>query len=362
MTSVHSKNKMPIALVALLLSTFAIGTTEFVIMGILPDVANDLGVSISAAGLLVTGYALGVAVGAPILTALTGGLSRKTLLLRLMILFVIGNTMCALAPNYTFLMIARVISAFAHGTFFGVGSVVASKLVSPDKKASAVAVIFTGVSLANIVGVPLGTFVGQHLGWRASFGIVSSLGTISILGIALLIPNISNKTTASFRQEIRILRKPQVLLTLLMTILSFVGVFAAKLSDWKLMPSLVGMLSLLTIVMGLFSITSHDKLATIITVFIWGFASFGHVPGFQTRIIEKAKGAPNLASSLNISAFNLGIAGGAYLGGLVIDNGFGLDAVPWVASLLTTLCILVTIIGWMLDRHSELPILSSRKA
>lgn len=392
------KNKSNLALLALLISTFAIGTTEFIIMGILPQVSNDLNVSISATGLLVSGYAIGVAVGAPLLTILSVKVPRKKLLLGLMIFFVVGNGLCAIAPNYPFLLVARIIAAFSHGTFFGVGAVVASKLVPPEKKTQAVAMIFTGVSLANIVGVPLGTFIGQSLGWRFSFGIVCLLGTISVFGIALLVPKISNSDAPNFSKEMTVLKDPQVLLTLLMTILSFVGVFAtftfiapilteitgfsesmltpilllygvgltigntvaARLSDWKPMPTLVAMLLLLSIVMGAFSITSHNQMAAVITIFIWGFASFGHVPGFQTRVIEKAKAAPNLASSLNISAFNSGIAIGAYLGGVIIDSGLGLGAVPLFASIFTIVCLLVTIWGWILDSRIKPAALESR--
>lgn len=380
-----------LALISLMISTFAIGTTEFIIMGILPDVAKDLNVSISSTGLLVTGYAIGVAIGAPLLTALTGKMQRKKLLLMLMLLFVIGNTLCAVAPTYEFLLVSRVLAAFAHGTFFGVGSVVASRLVPPEKQSSAVAMIFTGVSVANIIGVPLGTFVGQSLGWRASFWIISALGVVAILCITKFIPQMALTSVPSFRQEIRVLKKPQVQLTLLMTILSFVGVFAAftyiaptltditkfsasaitpilllyglgltigntvagRLSDWKPMPTIIGMLALLTLVMGSFYITSEYKILAVITVFLWGFTSFGHVPGLQMRVIAKAKGAPNIAASLNISAFNLGIALGSFVGGVVINTSLGLKAIPLVAALLTVLCIGVVLVGWLFDSKEE---------
>ncbi|MGN4782578.1 MFS transporter [Bacillus cereus group sp. MYBK217-2] len=380
-----------LALISLMISTFAIGTTEFIIMGILPDVPKDLNVSISSTGLLVTGYAIGVAIGAPLLTALTGKMQRKKLLLMLMLLFVIGNTLCVVAPTYEFLLVSRVLAAFAHGTFFGVGSVVASRLVPPEKQSSAVAMIFTGVSVANIIGVPLGTFVGQSLGWRASFWIIGALGVVAILCITKFIPQIALTSVPSFRQEIRVLKKPQVQLTLLMTILSFVGVFAAftyiaptltditefsasaittilllyglgltirntvagRLSDWKPMPTIIGMLALLTLVMGSFYITSEYKILAVITVFLWGFTSFGHVPGLQMRVIAKAKGAPNIAASLNISAFNLGIALGSFVGGVVINTSLGLKAIPLIAALLTVLCIGVVLVGWLFDSKEE---------
>ncbi|MFE6707646.1 MFS transporter [Bacillus thuringiensis] len=380
-----------LALISLMISTFAIGTTEFIIMGILPDVPKDLNVSISSTGLLVTGYAIGVAIGAPLLTALTGKMQRKKLLLMLMLLFVIGNTLCAVAPTYEFLLVSRVLAAFAHGTFFGVGSVVASRLVPPEKQSSAVAMIFTGVSVANIIGGPLGTFVGQSLGWRASFWIISALGVVAILCITKFIPQIALTSVPSFRQEIRVLKKPQVQLTLLMTILSFVGVFAAftyiaptltditkfsasaitpilllyglgltigntvagRLSDWKPMPTIIGMLALLTLVMGSFYITSEYKILAVITVFLWGFTSFWHVPGLQMRVIAKAKGAPNIAASLNISAFNVGIALGSFGRGIVINTSLGLKAIPLIAALLTVLCIGVVLVGWLFDSKEE---------
>lgn len=220
-------NKQPLALIALLISAFASGTTEFVIMGILPDVANDLNITLSAAGLLVTGYALGVAIGGPIITAFTGHLSRKSLLFSLMLIFVAGNLLAAVAPNYQVLMTARVLSSFAHGTFFGVGSIVATRLVPREKQASAIAMMFAGLTLANILGVPFGTFIGQMWGWRATFWIVTVLGNVSLIGIAWLVPNIQREVISNYRQEIRALCNKQVLLALLMTVLGFGGVFTA---------------------------------------------------------------------------------------------------------------------------------------
>lgn len=356
-------------------------------MGILPEVSRDLHVSISAAGLIVTGYAIGVAIGAPLLTALTGQVERKRLLLGLMLLFVVGNVLCALAPHYGFLLIARFVAAFAHGTFFGAGAVVASKLVPVAKQASAVAMIFTGVSIANIVGVPLGTFVGQHLGWRASFWSVSALGLLGTIAVALWIPRISIHQKSQLQQELYVLKSTQVRLTLVMTILSFVGIFAAftyvapmltevtgfspdqitpilllygvgltigntlagKLANRRIMPTAIGGLALSALTMGLLYFTIHVKWAAVSTIFLWGMASFGHVPALQMRIIEKAKGAPNLASSLNISAFNLGIALGSSLGAWIIHSGLGLSTVPIAAGALTIVAIVVALYGWRKD-------------
>lgn len=389
MSTEIQRSKPPLALVALLISAFAIGTTEFVIMGILPEVAADLQVTLSAAGLLVTGYALGVAIGGPVITAFTGRLPRKSLLFGLMLIFVAGNLMAAVAPSYSVLMIARILASFAHGTFFGVGSIVATRLVPREKQASAIAMMFAGLTLANILGVPFGTFVGQMWGWRSTFWIVTALGIISLVGIGGLVPRIAQEAVTGFRQEIRVLRNKQVGLALLMTVLGFGGVFTAftyiapiltditgfgagavtpillvfgigmtigntvggKLSDWKLMPSLAGMLALLTAVLALFTLTSSFKIATVVTVFVWGFASFTIVPAFQMRVLQKAKGSPNIASALNISSFNLANAGGAYLGGWVIDNGPGLHALPWVAAIVTAAGLLVTLASWSLDRQ-----------
>ncbi|MFB0845477.1 MFS transporter [Paenibacillus oleatilyticus] len=383
------RSRPPLALVALLISAFAIGTTEFVIMGILPEVAADLQVTLSAAGLLVTGYALGVAIGGPVITAFTGRLPRKSLLFGLMLIFVAGNLMAAVAPNYAVLMIARILASFAHGTFFGVGSIVATRLVPREKQASAIAMMFAGLTLANILGVPFGTFVGQMWGWRSTFWIVTALGIISLVGIGGLVPRITQEAVTGFRQEMRVLRSKQVGLALLMTVLGFGGVFTAftyispiltditgfaagavtpillvfgigmtigntvggKLADWRLMPSLAGMLALLTAVLALFTLTSSYKIATVVTVLVWGFASFTIVPAFQMRVLQKAKGSPNIASALNISSFNLANAGGAYLGGWIIDNGPGLHALPWVAAIVTAAGLLVALASWSLDRQ-----------
>jgi len=381
---------MPIALWALAISAFAIGTTEFVIMGLLPEVAANLGTTLSSAGLLVTGYALGVFVGAPLVTATTGKLPRKTLLVSLMVLFVIGNVGCAIAPDYTTLMISRIVASFSHGAFFGVGSVVATGLVPKEKQASAIALMFTGLTVANVLGVPFGTWLGQMYGWRSTFWAVSAIGVVALLATAYLVPRSDDHEDADFRSELRVLGRPQVLLGLLMTVLGFGGVFAAftyiapiltditgfqpgavspilllfgvglvggnllggKFADRYLMPTLVASLVLLGGVLVLFSFTSHDKLGAVITVGLLGAAAFATVPPLQMRVLEKATGAPNLASSVNIAAFNLGNALGAWLGGVTIDHGPGLHAVSLVAALITTAGLVVALISWKLDRKT----------
>lgn len=372
------------ALYALTLGAFAIGLTEFIIMGLLPEVASSLNVSISMAGMLVTGYALGVAIGAPIITVATSKMKRKELLIFLMILFIAGNLLAALAPNYTILMIARILSALTHGSFFGVGSVIAAELVPKEKRAGAIAIMFTGLTLANILGVPFGTYIGQAFGWRSTFWSITMIGIIALLGIFLLVPRVE-AAQSSLKQELGVLKQPAVHIALLMTVFGFGGVFTAftyispilveitgfapksisyilvlfgvgitigniyggKLADRKLLPSLLGILVLLAIILAVFSITDQYKIFTLIMVFIFGIAAFGTVPGLQLHMLNTAKEAPTLASTLNIAAFNLGNALGAFIGGLVIDLGIGggLPAVPWVASLVTVVGILLTLWG-----------------
>ena len=364
---------MPLALYALTAGAFGIGVTEFVIMGLLLEVSADLDVTISAAGLLISGYALGVVAGAPILGALTGRWSRKTLLIALMVIFTLGNLACALAPNYWALMAARVLTAFAHASFFGVGSVVATGLVSPDRRASAIAIMFTGLTVANILGVPFGTWLGQAFGWRSTFWAVTLVGLAALAIIAAFVP----RDDASAGEDdsgntLAVLARPQVLLGLLTTVLSWVGVFAAftyiapiltritdfaesavspillvfgggliagnliggKFADRWLGPAVLGSLALLSAVLFAMSFAVHEKVGAVIAIGVFGAAAFATVPPLQMWVLEKAEGAgQGLASSFNIAAFNLGNAIGAWLGGAVIDHGPGLGAVIWIAGL-----------------------------
>lgn len=364
---------MPLALYALTAGAFGIGVTEFVIMGLLLEVSADLDVTISAAGLLISGYALGVVAGAPILGALTGRWSRKTLLIALMVIFTLGNLACALAPNYWALMAARVLTAFAHASFFGVGSVVATGLVSPDRRASAIAIMFTGLTVANILGVPFGTWLGQAFGWRSTFWAVTLVGLAALAIIAAFVP----RDDASAGEDdsgntLAVLARPQVLLGLLTTVLSWVGVFAAftyiapiltritgfsesavspillvfgggliagnliggKFADRWLGPAVLGSLALLSAVLFAMSFAVHEKVTAVIAIGVFGAAAFATVPPLQMWVLEKAEGAgQGLASSFNIAAFNLGNAIGAWLGGAVIDHGPGLSAVIWIAGL-----------------------------
>lgn len=383
---------MPLALYALTAGAFGIGVTEFVIMGLLLDVSADLGVSISAAGLLISGYALGVVVGAPLLGALTGRLAKKTLLLALMVVFTIGNLACALAPDYWTLMAARVLTAFAHASFFGVGSVVATSLVAPNRKASAIALMFTGLTVANILGVPFGTWLGQAYGWRSTFLAVTLVGVIAFAVIALLVPRdepAAGGEDESSKGALAVLGRRPVLLGLLTTVLSWVGVFAAftylapiltrvsgfseaavspillvfggglvagnllggRLADRHLVPTVISTLIALSAVLFVMTAAMHQPMAAIIAVGLLGAAAFATVAPLQMWVLEKAQGAgQGLASSFNIAAFNLGNAIGAWLGGFVIDHGPGLGAVTPVAGLVPLAALGVVVLALRLER------------
>jgi MFS transporter, DHA1 family, inner membrane transport protein len=390
---------MPLALYALTAGAFGIGVTEFVIMGLLIEVGADFGVSISAAGLLITGYALGVVVGAPIMTIATIKWPRKTVLLVLMGIFTLGNAACALAPDYWSLMAARVLTAFAHGTFFGVGSVVATTLVAPSRKASAIAVMFTGLTVANILGVPFGTWLGQGYGWRSTFSAVTLVGLVAFAIIALLVPKDKTAPAASnLRNDLAVLARPQVLMGLLTTVLSWVGVFAVftyiapilirisgfsesavspillvfgggllvgnllggRLADRWLIPALLGSLLTLAAVLLLMTFAAHNQTAAVVFVALLGAAAFATVPPLQMWVLEKADGAgQSLASSFNIAAFNLGNAIGAWLGGFVIDHGLGLGAVPWVAALVPLAAAVLAAFAIHSDRRRRLTVVAA---
>ncbi|MGJ7583054.1 MFS transporter, partial [Variovorax sp. RHLX14] len=347
---------MPIALLALTAGAFGIGTTEFVIMGLLLQVSTDLQVSITAAGLLISGYALGVAVGAPVLTIATRKLPRKTVLLALMAIFTLGNLACAVAPNYEMLMAARVITSLAHGTFFGVGSVVATGLVAPERRASAIAIMFTGLTAATLLGVPAGAWLGLQFGWRSAFWAVTLIGVLAFTVLAVFVPRVKGETKpAPLREELAVLARPQVLLGLAMTVLGFAGVFVVftyiqplltqvtglsesavspillvfggglavgnilggKLADrMGPIPALKIIFALLAAVLLVFNFAAPHKWLALLAVLMWGAVAFGNVPGLQVYVVKQAERftpqAVDVASGLNIAAFNLGIAGAAW--------------------------------------------------
>lgn len=376
---------MPLALYALTAGAFGIGVTEFVIMGLLLEVSADFGVSIAAAGLLISGYALGVVVGAPVLTVLTARWPRKTVLLALMAIFVAGNAACALAPSYGLLMAARVLTALAHGTFFGVGSVVATSLVAADRKASAIAIMFIGLTVATILGVPLGTWIGQHLGWRATFWAVTVVGLAALAVIAMLVPKDGRPSdVGDWRADLAAILRAPVLLGLLTTVLGYAGVFAVftyiapmlteisglapaavspvlfvfggglvvgnlvggRLADRSLLATVFGTLAALAIVLALMTPGLSSPIAAVALTGLLGMAGFATVAPLQMWVLSKAEGAgQSLASSFNIAAFNLGNAVGAWAGGAVIEHGPGLAAVPLVAALFPLAAIAVAAIA-----------------
>jgi DHA1 family inner membrane transport protein len=384
---------MPIALLALAIGAFGIGTTEFVILGLLPQVAAGFGVSVPTAGLLVTGYALGVMVGAPIMTVLGTRMSRRRMLMLLMGLFLVGNLVSALAPSFGVMLLGRVIASLTHGAFFGIGSVVAADLVAPQRKAGAIAMMFTGLTVANVVGVPLGTFVGQHAGWRVTFLLVAALGVVGLVGVARLVPELPRPEGVRLRHELAAFRNVQVVLAMAMTVLGFGGVFAAltyiapmmtdvagyadsavtwllvlfgvgmvagnliggRFADRRLMPMLCTALGALAVVLALFTVTAHHKAAAAVTVLLIGALGFATVPPLQKRVLDQASGAPTLASAVNIGAFNLGNALSAWLGGLVIDAGFGYTSPNWVGAALAASALVLAVLSGALERGGARP-------
>lgn len=380
---------MPLALLALAVAAFGIGTTEFVIMGLLPEVATDLSVSIPHAGLLITGYALGVVFGAPILAIATANMPRKATLLGMTLMFILGNILCALAPTYAALMAARVITALCHGAFFGIGSVVAAGLVAPNKRAQAIALMFTGLTLANVLGVPLGTALGQYAGWRSTFGAVAVIGVIAVIAQMIWLPKEIPMEKGNLVTEFRVLGKPNVLLALAMSALASTSLFSVftyiapilrdvtgvsphgvtimlllfglgltggsmlggKLADNRLLPALVGMSVAVVLIVALFSQTSHSVIPAAITLLLWGVVAFALCPILQLLIIDQASDAPNLGSTLNQSAFNLGNAAGAWIGGLVVASGADLADLPWTGAAVAVLTVLTALFYIYLQRR-----------
>jgi DHA1 family inner membrane transport protein len=384
------KEPFPVSILSLTVGAFAIGMTEFVIMGLLPNVAEDLHVSISSAGQLITMYALGVAVGAPILTVLTHRIPQKQLLILLMLLFILGNGISVIAPSYAVLMGARMLTALTHGTFFGVGAVIASNLVRPDKRAGAVSIMMAGLTIANIIGVPLGTFIGQNMGWRSSFGAIAIMGIIALIGIFIFIPKLKQDKPASMIQQISALIKPKLMVYLLIGALGNAGLFAVfayitplltqisgfaehnvtwilvlfgcgvtignivggKLADWKLMPSILGLYFAICLILTIFTFTIHNPVAAVLTILLWGTASFAVFPGLQVRVMSLAQSAPALASTSSHSAGNLGNAAGAFIGGWVITH-LSLGALPWVGAVLVGLALVLGLVCYMTENRNH---------
>jgi DHA1 family inner membrane transport protein len=380
---------LPVALLALAIAAFGIGTTEFVMMGLLPEVASTLHVSISEAGEYISTYALGVVVGAPLLTAAGMRFRRKTMLLGTMGLFVIGNSLCALAPNHPLLLAARFIAGLPHGAFFGVGAVVAASLVAEHKRARAMSMMFIGLTVANIVGVPLGTLLGQDVGWRWTFAAVASVGLVALVAVAVLVPWQPKSASASVRGELAAFRRPQVWLAFAVVVFGFGAIFSfysyikpvlteiagytptsvtlllalfgvgmtvgtalgGRLADRAQLPTLCVFLALLSASLLLFVVTAHSMVFAAIDVFLVGAAGFAAIPSIQTRILDQAKEAPALGSASIQSTFNIANSLGATLGGLVIAGGFGLLAPSFVGAVLAFVGLGFALVSGWFDRR-----------
>ncbi|MBP1131718.1 MULTISPECIES: MFS transporter [Serratia] len=384
---------MPLALLALTISAFAIGTTEFVIVGLIPTIAEQLGVTVPSAGLLVTIYAIGVAIGAPVLTALTGRVPRKLLLISLMVLFTLGNLLAWQSPSYESLVVARLLTGLAHGVFFSIGSTIATSLVAKEKAASAIAIMFGGLTVALVTGVPLGTFIGQHFGWRETFLAVSFIGVIATIASIILVPNtIKNQASASIGEQFKVLTHPRLLLIYAITALGYGGVFttftflapmmqelagfSAPAVSWILLAygiavamgniwggkladrhgavrALSFIFAALAALLLVFQFTASHSVAALMTVIVMGVFAFGNVPGLQVYVVQKAEqytpNAVDVASGLNIAAFNVGIALGSVIGGQTVAS-LGLAQTPWIGALIVLAALLLVGISGRLDK------------
>lgn len=391
---------MPLALLALTLSAFAIGTTEFVIVGLIPTMANDLHVSLPSAGLLVSLYALGVAVGAPVLTALTGKWNRKHVLLAVMSLFVAGNVLAWQAPGYNTLITARILTGLAHGVFFSIGSTIATGLVSKEKAASAIAIMFTGLTVALVTGVPLGTYIGQTYGWQATFLVVAILGLIALVGSMVLVPNnLKQPPAAKLSAQLKVLTQPRLLLVYAITAVGYGGSFTAFTYLASILEDVSGfdssMISLIMLVYGAsvavgniwggkmadkmgpikaltiifsglaavlftFTFTASNPITAVITILIWGAFAFGNVPGLQVYVVKLAEkytpDAVDVASGLNIAAFNVGIALGSWGGGMIVAKS-DLMNTTWVGAIIVIIALLLTRLSGALDKHADKKVL-----
>jgi DHA1 family inner membrane transport protein len=386
----HDTGAVSRPLLALALASFGIGTTEYVIMGLLPDVAHNLAVNVPRAGLLVTGYALGVAFGGPLVAALTTGMPRRRALLALMGIFVLGNLFCALAPSYSLLRAARIVTALCHGAFFGVGAVVAAALVVPQERAQAIALMIAGLTLANVLGVPSGTALGNALGWRSTFWAIAAIGVAAMVALLNWLPHDLPAPHVALGREARALGHRQVMLAMLISVVSSASLFSVfafisplledvtglhdsgvtwmlllfgagltcgniiggKLGDWRAMSALIGILGALIAVMIALRWTAPFHAFVAINLFCWGVLAFALISPLQMRVLNGAAGAPNLASTVNQSAFNLGNAVGAWIGSVVLTYGLTYDDLPVIGAALAAIALCLTIASCLLDRKA----------
>ncbi|MBB5062556.1 MFS transporter [Granulicella mallensis] len=378
------------SLLALAVAAFGIGTSEFIIMGLLPDLSHSLHVSIPKAGVLVSAYALSVTFGSPLVALLLARTERKRAMLILMGIFVAGNLLCALAPNYELLLCARVLTALCHGAFFGIGSIVATRLVPYEQRTQAVTLMFSGLTIANVLGVPAGTALGQAFGWRAAFFALIPVGLVAMAALYRMVPE-QQAESIVLKHEFRAVVRPQVQLVLTLSTVSSVALFCTftyiapmleavthltphavtwvlvlfgisitvgnllggRLGDWKPMPLVLGGLAALIAIHLAMPIAMPHVVSAVVLVFVWGMVHFGAIAPLQSRIVEQAKGAPNLAATLNQGAFNLGNALGASLGGLVLAAGYGYMRLPIASAVVMTLCLAAGVVTVMIERRDE---------
>lgn len=375
---------MPVALYALALGGFGIGLTEFVIMGLLPEVATDFAVTETVAGYLISGYALSVAIGGILMTALLGRIDRKKALLGLLVLFIVGNLMSATASTYELMLAGRIVAALCHGAFFGIGAVVAADLVPENRRAGAISIMFAGLTISNVLGVPLGTFLGQAAGWRSTFWAITVIGVIALIGIAALVkPTPASRERAGVFAEFGIFRSRQVWLSMVVTVLGYGGMFGAftyiaytltdvsgfgsstvpwllvlfgvglfvgnllggRAADRDLRRTLIALFIALAVVLAAFALTAGSQIATVVALVLMGGLGFATVPGLQMRIMNYAGDAPTLASGANIAAFNVGNALGAWIGGLTLAAGLGYTSPLWVGAIITAAGLAVYLVA-----------------
>ena len=379
------------AILSLAIGGFGIGTTEFAMMGLLPNVAEGVGVSVPTAGHVISAYALGVVVGAPLLVAVSAKMARKTLALGLMALFTVGNLLSVFAHDYSTLMVTRFIAGLPHGAFFGVAAVLAASMVAPTKRGRAISMVMMGLSIANVLGVPLATFVGQQFGWRWLFVLVGAIGVITMICMSIFIPAQKAQAGASLRKELSALRRGQVWITLLIGVVGFGGFFAVytyvantmtdvagfapsflpvivglygvgmvvgnyiggRIADWSVMGSIYLVMGFIATMLVLYAVTVHIQWMALLMIFVIGASGAMLIPSLQTRLLDVSPGAPTLASSLNHSALNTANALGAFVGGLVITWGWGFTAPALVGAVLAVLGLGIALLSGLLDKRSK---------
>jgi len=370
-------------LVALAMSAFAVATSELMMMGLLPELAGSLNVSIPQAGLLVSGYAAGVVVAAPIMAVITNGLARKRTLISLVGIFVVGNIGCALAPNYALLLSARIFTAFCHAAFFGIAAVIAADVTAADKRATAVAVVFSGATVATILGVPLGTAVGQHFGWQSAFWMVAAMGGVAIVALVAWLPADIPSHRVELRRELVSMGDRRVIVVLLISGFTWASLFAVftfispilsdvsgaeedaiiwvllvfglgmtignfvggRLADWHLVPAIIGMIAAVAVMLVVIAALLHSIHLAVAALVFWGLLVFALAPALQFWVVEEAKDAPNVASTINQASFHLGAAAGAWLSASALNLGISYSHLPWVGEVLTLVALALAVVS-----------------